>query len=404
MAVPALKRFLLSLGASALASGVHVVLLAWVAIGELGLGGAQFGWVQSAALLPSLLFVLYAGALADRYNPVSVLIFAQLLLTACYAFLASSLALDQANFYTLLIYASLVGVGTAFSQPVKEKLIAELGEQTFQQRFSLSSIVQFAFQSAGVALAAAVDQVGVIFIIAGQCLITLLSICSLLSIRSRFLPQKLDVTPSPLEDIRRGLHYAGGSGPLKQLLLLVAFNGYMHMGVFLVLLPYIATQLYQLGAAQYAGLQLAFVLGMITAHFGMLRRSVVSHPGQGALFSLLYTAFTGLALSKMPTVFGLYSLIFIWGLVAGNSAAHSRLVIQALVTRELRGRLMSIYQLMLFGAAPLGALVTGYIISYMSIADILSVMSYSSIGLFVLFLFSRALWSVSGENLEKTVE
>ena len=73
--------------------------------------------------------------------------------------------------------------------------------------------------------------------------------------------------------------------PLRQLLLLVGFNGYMHMGVFLVVVPLLARDVYHMSMAQYAAVQLLFVLGMMSAHLGLYIKKDDAHPGQGAVFA-----------------------------------------------------------------------------------------------------------------------
>ncbi len=199
------------------------------------------------------------------------------------------------------------------------------------------------------------------------------------------------------ESVRQGVRLVINRSPLKQLMFLIAFNGYMHMGVYLVTVPYVATQVYGFSSTQFGLLQLMFVLGMIAAHIGLYVKKTIPYPGQGALFTLLYTAVIGFALSKQPTVTGFYGLIFCWGLVAGNSAGRCRLVLQALSEAELKGRLISIYQFMLFGCAPLGAILTGYLVTFMETEWIFTFMSVSSVALFIGFILSKSLWAVQQE-------
>ncbi len=360
---------------------------------ELHLSSWQWGFVQGAALLPNLILMLVAGAWADRYDPAKVLAFAQSVLSCAYLGLMLALEAQLGQFSLLLVYAAVVGAGHAFIQPVREKLISELPSTSLQQRVSLLSITQFAMQGLGIGVAALSEVVGISFVMAVQAAISFLSALVFWSLTRTRAVEKED-RQSTLEDIRDALNTVFSSPGLKQLMALIAFNGYMHMGVFLVLIPVVATRVYEQSASEYAGLQALFVLGMVISHIFLLRQKTVEFPGQGALFSLLYTALVGFGMAKGPTPFGFYSLVFIWGLVAGNSAGRCRLVAQSLVEPALRGRIMSVYQLLLFGAAPIGALVTGFVLNVLSVNVIFMVMSVSSIGLFCVFLFSRTLWSV----------
>ncbi|MFT5084778.1 MAG: MFS family permease [Lentisphaeria bacterium] len=372
---------------------MHIVLLSWLAVNELGVSSSELGWVQAAGLFPSVFLILLAGALADRYDPARVLFTAQMLLFCSYFILGVLLFAGQLNLSLLVIYALSVGVGNALSQPVREKLISNIKLHTVQKRISLLSITQFSMQSVGIAMAALSDTIGLVFVVAIQASLALVSAVTTITL-SKAKDEKKVAFVNTFFDVREGFGLIKTSVPLKQLLVLIAFNGYMHMGVFLVLLPILAAHNYGFTAAQFGSLQLVFVVGMISAHLGLLKQSTLEYPGQGALFSLLYTALIGFALMKHPTTWGFYALIYCWGLVAGNSAGRCRLVLQALAPKGMKGRAISIYQAVLFGAAPIGALVTGYVIKYMSTDEILSFMSISSVSLFFFFLVSRSLWSV----------
>ncbi|VUD56595.1 hypothetical protein TDB9533_02251 [Thalassocella blandensis] len=396
-----LHRFLVAHGASAFATGVHIVMLSWLAVSVLGLSPTQFGWVQAAGLIPNLFLMLLAGAWADKRNPATLLAGGLCLHACCYLSLAALIYFDALGFYELLLYAVLVGVGNAFCQPVREKLLTEIDAHSMQKRVSLLSVTQFSLQSVGIIVAGASHSVGIIEVVIVQACVAALAVVvtsTLVSSNRRESEARINTW----RDIAEGLQLVHQNKALKQLMALIAFNGYMHLGVFIVLLPIIATQIYHFNAAQYGSLQLVFVLGMISAHFRLLYLKTVEYPGQGALFSLLYTAIVGFALAKYPTVAGLYVLIFCWGMIAGNSAGRSRLVLQALVEPKFKGRAISIYQLMLFGAAPFGSLATGYCLDYLSVREILEFMSLSSGVLFALFLLSRSLWSVKQEVVVET--
>lgn len=360
---------------------------------ELHLSSIEWGMVQGAALLPNLLLMLVAGAWADRFDPAKIMAAAQALISLSYVALLLVLQSGHGSFEMLLVYAAVVGAGNAFIQPVREKFIAEIPSIPLQQRISLFSITQFVLQAAGIGVAALSDSFGISFVIVVQALASSISALVFFSlVRSR--EKVTGPARSTLADIASAIKTVAKNPGLRQLMALIAFNGYMHMGVFLVLVPIVATRVYEHTAAQYAGLQALFVLGMVISHLFLLRQKKVEFPGQGALFSLLYTAMVGFGLSKGPTPLGFYMLIFVWGLVAGNSAGRCRLVAQSLASAGMRGRVMSVYQLMLFGAAPIGAMATGVVVDILPVEQIFIVMSVSSVALFMLFMLSRTLWSV----------
>lgn len=392
MSVNSLQRFFLFHASGAFATGIHIVLLAWLAVGVLHLSPVNMGVIQAVSLLPNLVFMLVAGALADRFDPAKVIANALALHVCAYFALAFLLFTDQLNFFYLAAYGAAVGTGNAFVQPVREKLLSSIETQPLQKRLSMASIVQFSFQSAGIVFASSAEWIGYAVIASVQGVIAATSLLTVLTIKKESVLKAHGI--SIKTDMVAGLNHVLRSQPLSQLMVLIGFNGYMHLGVYLVVLPLMAKTVYGFGAAEYGSLQLTFVLGMIAAHLNIVRQENIQMPGQGALFSLLYTAVIGFALAKIPTVPGFYFMIFCWGFVAGNSAGRCRLVLQPLVEEAVKGRVMSIYQFVLFGFAPLGALATGFFVKYLSIQQIFYFMSLSSVGIFLLFFVFGKLWQV----------
>lgn len=395
------RMFLVAHGASAFATGVHQVLLAWLAIGHLHLPSQQVGWVQAAGLLPNLVFMLIAGALADRRNPVDIMAMAQGFLACCFASLALALHTESLSLPLLMVYACAVGMGNAFVQPVREKIIGELSEQSLQLKITRASFVQFLLQSAGISAAAFSEHLGLVPLVITQSLVAALAAVQMLLLRAAMGETHHSLSPDPNNTrlalgnlIVRGLQVIRSDSRIAQLMLLISFNGFLHMGLYLVAIPILARDSYRMTAVQYGFLQFGFVAGMLGAYLVLMRKSHIGFPGQGALFSLLYTAIAGYGLSRSPTLTGLYLLIIFWGWVAGYSSTHCRLVLQSIARPQEKGRLMSLYQLLLFGMAPLGALVTGHLLPRVPVTTLFFAMSVASVSLFVLFLFSRALWSV----------
>jgi len=395
-----IRFFLTAHGATAFAMGVHQVLLSWIAISILHLPAHQVGWVQAAGLLPNLGFMLVAGALADRRNVFRLMLVAQLVLFFAFVVLALQVQFHRLGFIGLLVYAAVVGGANSFLQPAREKVVGELSEHTYQLKITRASLVQFSLQATGIGVAALSEQTGIQPLIYAQSLAAVLASFQIWRL-SRVLYSQMgplsgvqDSQPLLSRHIWEGLALAVSERKILQLIGLVAFNGFMHMGVFLVAMPLLARDVYGFNAIQYGFLQFSFVAGMLGAYVLLMFKSHIEYPAQGAFFSLLYTAIVGFALSKQPTVFGLYTLIVFWGWIAGHSATHCRMIMQILVKPELKGRMMSLYQLMLFGMAPLGALATGYVSAAITLPEIFTFMSVASVALFTLFLFSRSLWRV----------
>lgn len=399
-----LSRFVLyvaSVALAALATGVQIVVLPWLAVGELQLPANQVGWVQSAVLLPGLLLMLMGGALADRAHTSGVLPWLYVLMTACHGAMLWVLSEGALQLMLLLFYALLLGVINAFLQPLRDKLLPDVMEEhsSLQSSVVKVSLGIYVAQAVGVSLAGQIEWLGLEAVMAVQVLV--LSLCVVLLVamyRLRPLPSLVDqeeVRERSAINIRKGLLFVRNHPVLKHLMILVGFNGFMHIGVFVVALPLLSRDVFQQDAFAFAGLQLAFVAGNVVAALALLRRGPVAQPGRAVLFSLLYAGIIMLAISAKPTETGLFILVFAWGVVAGVSASLGKALLQQQVTDNFRGRVLSIYQLALFGGAPLGALVCGYAVQYQGALKLFEVGGEATLVLFIVYLGIRALWNIS---------
>jgi MFS family permease len=161
--------------------------------------------------------------------------------------------------------------------------------------------------------------------------------------------------------VREGVAYAWRSEALRTVLGLLAASGVFGLS-YVVLMPVFARDVLHVAARGYGMLLTASGIG---ATIGALRMasSRLQRPGTVILgtfaaFVLLLAAFAA------SPAYGL-SLILLVG-VSGTLTAYMsacNTTIQSIVPDELRGRVMSLYILALFGTAPLGGLLMGSLAS-----------------------------------------
>lgn len=394
---PRLRKFLSGYSGTSLATGLQVILLPWVAVSVVDLPALQLGWVQASVLLPNLLFLLFGGALADRRDAAAVAALACLGLAACHGSLLLYFSFRIPDLSLLMLYGASLGVCTAFLQPARDNLVqrgarddgGRTTESGVQRTVTWMMLAQYGGQALGMLLASRFDQWGLGSLLVIQMATLFMAAGFFYSLRQpgihRAREQKL-----PLALIREGLAEAWRRPALRELVALMAFNGFVHIGVFLVVLPLLAEQ-YGRGAGYYATLQLGFVGGTVAATAVMLHRGQGDRPGRGILMCLLYSAALLIAISFGPTPFGLILLCVCWGAVAAASAALGRAVVQLLAPDEYRSRLISIYQLALFGSAALGALAAGAISEYAAPLTTLLWAGIASLVSFALLAFSGPL-------------
>lgn len=408
-----LNRFMLYMVAVALAAfstGVQIVVLPWLAVGELHLPANQVGWVQAGILLPGLALMLIGGAVADRQPSRYLLPLLYLMATVCHCGVLWVLSEGQLQLLWLMTYALALGVINAFLQPLRDRLLPSLlgAKDRLQLSVVKVSLCVYLAQALGVSAAGQIEWLTLEWVLVIQVVCLLVCVATLLLMLSL---HSIDGDISEVGDaelfgstsvnkggetvsVQQGLSFVRRHPVLKHLVLLMGFNGFMHIGVFVVALPLLSRDIYDLDAFYFAGLQLAFVAGNVVATLALLRRGLVEQSGRAILFCLLYAGIIMLAIAAKPTLLGLFLLVMTWGVVAGVSASLGKALLQQQVTDQFRGRALSIYQLALFGGAPLGALACGYAVEFQGALNLFQWGGQVTLALFAVYLGVRALWHI----------
>lgn len=391
------SRLMWAHGANALSIGIQLVMISWLAADALHLTPLQIGWVQAAVLAPNVLLLPLAGVISDRTHPAKMLCIANAVMTSVHLCALVVLWHNALNFVLLLVYGFWLGCCNSFIQSAREKLIASMKVKHLHGRISRAGLAQHSAQALGIALCGLSDWIGWEALTALQA-----TLCGIASVLYGRILLSVSVTrseiPKLFQGLRDGAETVWQHVAVRHTVAVVAFNGLMHLGMLMVLLPIYARDEMQFRSWQFSALQLSFAIGGMVVQWLILRRRIVQYPGQAVMFCVCYAGVLALVLSYQVTVFGLFSVIFLWGCVSGASANLGRLVVQSGVPPSHRGRAMALYQLALFGSAPLGALLAGYIVGHGGLQQAFRLIAWSSFAVFFLSFLTRALWDVSPAN------
>lgn len=396
--------YLFAISVLSIALGIQIILLPWLVVDYLALTPIWVGWVQAAVLIPNLLLLLVGGLMADKAKSLPWLVPLLIVNILIHAALAVVIHYHWLSILLLLFYALLLGVTNAFIQPWREYLLKQTNSDPkqhgrLQTMVAKSSLCLSVGQAIGISLSSLMDTLGaeaLLYIQAGMVLLAALSFSCLrraLPLSTHQETSGATSTELPI-GIIEGIKDIWSSGALRSLIAIVAFNGFFHIGVFIVALPLLVQQVYRGSVDFYSGLQLAFVIGTIVTTLIVVYKGALDSAGRRIIFGLLYGGVILLALSAEPTVVGLFILVFFWGVVVGVSANMGRSVLQSLAPDSSRGRMISIYQLSLFGFAPLGALFAGYTIEIWGVLTLLKISGIASLVAFMATMMTRSLWEI----------
>ena len=182
---------------------------------------------------------------------------------------------------------------------------------------------------------------------------------------------------------------------LLHLLLLVTATGFLAFGVYLVGMPLIAREAYNGGAGLYATLQVTFTLGIVVANFMVSRqKNTFKRPGRLMIISFLGRGGLVAVVALMPSFWILFPVIFAWGAFSGMSMTLGRTILHNQVPLSHRSRAASVYQLCLFGGAPLGAWACGFAIEQVGLAQTFVVIAGLTLLVSVLAATLSPLWAL----------
>lgn len=379
---------------AAVAMGIQVSLVPWLAVAQWGATSLQLGWIQASGFIPVLIFILIGGKYADSSRRHEQILSGYLLLGACYLVMAWLVRQNPGALWFLALYVAFTAIILALIQPLRDRLLSRVFDDRQSSAFQTSvvwvSLGIYVAQAIGMAIMVGVDTISASGLMVFQAILALLC-WNQFRLFLRATPAQETQSKLPT-GIREGITYALAHKTIGPIIFLVGFNGLMHIGVYIVAMPLLLKDFQLLKAADFALLQIAFVAGAITSTASMVLRQQVEYPGRSILFCLIYTALILISLSKGPTQSGLFLLVYFWGVVAGVSASLSRSLIQLRAKEAMRGRVLSIYQLVLLGSSPVGALISGFVVEWQSTQWLLEVAGYITLLVFVTSLFKRALW------------
>ena len=383
--------------------GLHKVLYPWLVVGVLMESPSRLGLAQMAVLLPNLLFLLPGGIASDRRHRGTWLSLLYLVYLLPLGLILGSVLTGELSFMLLLLFGVAFGTISAFVQPARESLLGYAAPEIMHQTVAKVMMTQFIAQGIGFWIAGQLDIISLPQLLLFQMVIFVIS--SVLIKRSHPEPvggeapvvEKKTLKHS-WKELGEGLQIFRDDKGLLHLLMIVFATGFLAFGVYLVGMPLIARELYDGGAVLYATLQIVFSLGIVSANFGVMKRSkMFNRPGRLMVISFLLRGSLVGIIAAAPSMWILIPVVYVWGFFSGLSMTLGRTILHNQVSHEVRSRAASVYQLCLFGGAPLGAWVCGITVESIGLSSAFIAIAATSFTVAVLTALFSPLWHVRGD-------
>jgi MFS family permease len=310
---------------------------------------------------PIFLFALIAGVVADRFDRRLLLIGSQCVQMASAFLLAYLFATGEARIWEILTLSFVVGTAQSFGAPAYQSLLPSLVPREHLPnaiamnsiQFNLARLIGpavggFALTTLGAAWCFGLNGVSYLAVIA-----------TLLIVSPNFVPSRTtervwDSMKGGVAFIRRDLNIVS--------LIFVSF-ACTYLGIPIVtFLPVFAKDVFAGDAATYTLLLSVEAAGAITGALLVAARGKRAHIGRDALVGVISLGafMLGFALAKPMWLSCVFLFFGGMSLIACFSLFSS--LVQFMATDEMRGRVMSIYNIAFRGGMPIGSLVTGLLI------------------------------------------
>ncbi|MFF8427223.1 MFS transporter [Streptomyces sp. NPDC016566] len=323
-----------------------------------GNSGRAVGIVTALQFLPQTLFGLTGGVLADRYPKRRLLLLTQTAMGVQSLLLGLLTVTGAVNLPSVYALAFALGTATAVDSPARNAYISELvAKERLVTAVSLNSAQFNVARILGPALAGlavAAFGTGPVFLVNAASYLAVLY--GLITIRTDGPGGHGRTRPGPtrLRDAFRGIT---STPELLLPMSVIAFVGTFGLN-FQVTISLVAVTVFHTGAAGFGCLSAAYALGSLTGAvhgasrgkppgirrlitttvvFGALEATLGVTPGYGAFMALL-----------IPT-----------GFAAVTVTTTANALTQLHAGPDVRGRVMSVYFLVLLGGTPVGAPLVG---------------------------------------------
>jgi predicted MFS family arabinose efflux permease len=340
--------------------------------------------------IPIFLFSLFGGVLADRMDRRHVLIGSQVVQMMSAATLAVLIATGHIRIWHILLSSFIVGTAQSFGGPAYSALVPSLVEkEDLSNAIALNSIQFNLARIIGPVLGGlALKYVGSVWCFGLNALSFVAVIVSLLSLNINFKPARTG--DSILASMKQGFRFIRTQGAMETLIA-IAFLMTALAIPMITFLPVFAKDVFRRDEITYTLFLAASGLGSITGALSVAALGNVANKGRIALTMLIALGgdISAFALSKSILLSCL--ILFISGAVLMCAFAMISSLVQLITSNEMRGRVMSVYNVAFRGGMPFGSVVTGYLVPLWSAPTVLSIngLVLLSVGLYFLLIQRR---------------
>ena len=358
LAIPNYRSYFIGQSVSIAGTWMQRVAQDWLVL-DLSNSAVALAIATSLQFLPTLLFGLWGGVLADRFNRRRLIMLTQAVSAVLAAVLAVVVLTGVVELWMVYALALCLGLVTVLDTPARQAFVTEMvGPDDYVNAQALNSTIHNAGRLVGPAIAgiliAAVD-VGIAFAINAASFIAVL--VGLARMDSRALRPAAPV-PRARGQAMQGLRYVLSQPELRACMVLVAVVALLGQN-FRVVLPLLARETFHGGPEVYGWLTSALGVGAVIGALASAARHTVT------AWSMLRWTWVFAAVSAVAAAAPNLSvaLAVIAGLGVANISFNTlaRTLLQLGTDAAMQGRVIALHSIVFLGSTPIGGPITGWI-------------------------------------------
>jgi MFS family permease len=322
--------------------------------------------------IPIFLFSLVGGVLADRFERRHMLIFSQCLQMSVAVILTVLVGFHVAEVWHFLTGSFIVGFAQAFGGPAYSALIPTLvPKEDMPNAIALNSIQFNAAVAVGPAFGGlAFHHLGPTWCFGLNSLSFLAPVVTLLMLKARFLPEK--ATSSMFASLKEGIAFVRKASAMESLIVLAFCMAALGVPVR-TFLPVFADKVFHGGSSVAAWFLSCSGAGSVVGALAVAGFGNVKNKGRWALLMLMALGVGVTAFALSPTVPMACVALFLTGAAMMGVFAMVNSLVQLVVTNQMRGRVMSVYNLSFRSGMPMGNAAAGWLVPLYTAPVVLAV-------------------------------
>lgn len=357
------RLFMIGQSVSLCGNWIQIISTSWLVL-DLTHSGTQLGLVTATQFLPNLIFGLWGGVIADRFNKRRVLYVTQILFGLLAFILGGLVVAGLIELWMIYVIAFGFGLVAAADSPTRQSFVIEMvGHENVKNAVTLNSTLVNAARIIGPSIAGLlIATVGI-----GQCfIVNALTYVAVLFALIKLDPKQLKPSPVPKKEpgqIRAGVAYIWNEPKLKSTLIMMFIIGTFAYE-FPVILPLFATLTLHGDASTYSALMAAMGLGAIGG--GLYSASKTEIGERQLIWTAVAFGLSILLASFAPSFITTLIVLMIVGVLSVLFITLGNTTLQLVSRANMRGRVMSVWSVAFFGTTPIGGPIIGYISDHSS--------------------------------------